>query len=55
LMEARAQLKAGPNSAIPVNRTIDMLEGVVESGSDAAPEEFRDKVSEYYKALNGAL
>jgi hypothetical protein len=55
LMEARAQLKAGPNSAIPVNRTIDMLEGVVESGSDAAPEEFRDKVSEYYTALNGAL
>ena len=55
LMEARAQLQAGPNSAIPVNRTIDMLEGVVESGSDAAPTEYRDKVSEYYKALNGAL
>ena len=54
-MEASAQLQAGPNTAIPVKRTIDMLEGVVESGSDTAPEQFRDKVSEYYKALNGAL
>ena len=55
LMEASAQLQAGPNSAIPVNRTIDMLEGVVESGSDAAPAGYREKVSEYYKALNEEL
>ena len=55
LMQASAQLQAGPNQTIQVNRTIDMLDGVVESGSEAAPPQFRDKVSEYFKALNEAL
>jgi len=55
LMRASAQLRAGPNQAIEVNRTIDMLDGVVESGSDAAPAEYREKVSEYFKALNESI
>jgi len=28
---------------------------VIESGPDQAPPKYRDKVAEYYKALNGAL
>ena len=55
LLQASAQLQAGPSQSLEVNRRIDVLDGVIESGSDAAPPQFRDKVSEYFKALNETL
>ena len=33
----------------------ELLEDVVEGGSDMAPEEFRDQVADYYRALNDLL
>lgn len=55
LQRAEANLAAGPNGAMEAKGTTGALDHVIESGPDQAPPKYRDKVAEYYKALNGAL
>lgn len=52
LTRAQAQLKAGPSGAMEAKSSTGALDNVVESGPDLAPPQYRDKVAEYYKALN---
>jgi hypothetical protein len=55
LTTAQAKLSAGPSRAMEAKSATGVLDDVVESGPDQAPPKYREKVSEYYKALNGAL
>ena len=55
LTRAQAQLAAGPSGAMEAKGSTGALDNVIESGPDQAPPQYRDKVAEYYKALNGAL
>ncbi len=54
LSRASAQLQAGPSGAMEAQGKAGALDNVIESGPDQAPPQFRAKVAEYYKALNGA-
>ncbi len=55
LQRAEANLAAGPSGAMEAKGSTGVLDRAVESGPDQAPPKYRDKVAEYYKALNGAL
>ena len=55
LTRAEAKLSAGPSGAMEAKGSTGALDNVIESGPDQAPPKYRDKVAEYYKALNGAL
>ena len=55
LSRAATNLSAGPSGAMEAKGTTGALDNVIESGPDQAPPKYRDKVAEYYKALNGAL
>ena len=55
LTKAEANLSAGPSGAMEAKGSTGALDNVIESGPDQAPPKYRDKVAEYYKALNGAL
>ena len=55
LTRAKAELSAGPSGAMEAKGSTGALNNVVESGPDQAPPKYRDKVAEYYKALNGSL
>ena len=55
LSRATTNLAAGPSGAMEAKGTTGALNNVIESGPDQAPPKYRDKVAEYYKALNGAL
>jgi hypothetical protein len=55
LRRAKADLEAGPNGAMEVGGSAGVLDDVIESGPDHAPPQYRDQVSDYYKALNDAL
>jgi hypothetical protein len=55
LQKAEANLAAGPNGAMEAKGSTGALDHAVESGPDQAPPKYKDKVAEYYKALNGAL
>jgi hypothetical protein len=55
LRRAQADLQAGPNGAMEVGGRAGVLNDVIESGPDHAPAQYRDQVSDYYKALNDAL
>lgn len=55
LRRAKANLEAGPTGAMEVGGRAGMLDDVIESGPDHAPAQYRDQVSDYYKALNDAL
>jgi hypothetical protein len=55
LQQARARLDAGPSGAIDSGSGADLLDDVVEGGSDMAPAEFRDQVADYFRALNDVL
>ena len=55
LTRAEAKLTAGPSGAMDAKGSTGALDSVIESGPDKAPPKYRDKVAEYYKALNGAL
>lgn len=55
LTRAQAQLQAGPSGAMEAKGSAGALDNMVESGPDLAPPQYRDKVAEYYKALNGAF
>lgn len=55
LRRAQADLEAGPSTGMEVGGSAGVLDDVIESGPDHAPPQYRDQVSEYYKALNDAL
>lgn len=55
LQRAKAELDAGPSAAIEESRSTGRLEDIVGSGPDQAPAQYRDKVAEYFKALNESL
>jgi hypothetical protein len=55
LNRAKTELSAGPSGAMDAKGSAGALGNVVESGPDQAPPKYREKVSEYYKALNGSL
>ena len=55
LRRARAELSAGSSGGLEVEGTADILGDVVEGGPDLAPAAYRDRVAEYYRALNEAL
>jgi hypothetical protein len=55
LTRAATNLAAGPSGAMDAKGSTGALDNVIESGPDQAPPKYRDKVAEYYKALNGAL
>lgn len=54
LARAEAKLSAGPSGAMEAKGSTGALDSVIESGPDQAPPKYRDKVADYYKALNGA-
>ena len=55
LKESKAKLDAGPTGAIETTRSASGLNNLIESSPDVAPPQYRDKVSDYFKALNEAL
>jgi hypothetical protein len=55
LNRAQAQLHAGPSGSMSATGTAGPLDNVIESGPDMAPPRYRDKVAEYYKALNASF
>jgi len=55
LSRAATNLAAGPSGAMDAKGSTGALDNVIESGPDQAPPKYRDKVADYYKALNGAL
>ena len=55
LRRAQSRLEADPTGAMPMDPPAGLLDDVVESGPDHAPPQFRDQVSNYYKALNDSL
>jgi hypothetical protein len=54
LSRAEAKLAAGPSGAMEAKGSTGVLDNMIESGPDQAPPKYRDKVAEYYKALNAA-
>ncbi|HET6407773.1 MAG TPA: hypothetical protein VFG14_07820, partial [Chthoniobacteraceae bacterium] len=54
LTRAQAQLQAGPSGAMETGGASNALENMIQSGPDQAPPQYRDKVADYYKALNDA-
>ena len=52
LRRARTELEAGASNIIDGERPFSILQDTVESGPDDAPAQYRDAVSEYYKALS---
>jgi len=55
LIRGKIQLEAGAVGGGDAKRGAGVLNNVMESAPDMAPPPFKDKVSEYYKALNGSL
>ncbi len=55
LRRAKSKLDAGPTGAIELNTGARPLDDVIESAPDHAPPRFRDKVAEYFKALNESM
>ena len=55
IQKAKAQIDAELAGSFNIERKPSVVEGVVEGGPDAAPAQYRDLVSEYYKALNETL
>lgn len=55
LRRAQAELEAGPTGAMVLEGQAGVLDDVIETGPDQAPPQYRDKVAEYFKALNKAL
>ena len=55
LTRAEADLGAGPTGAMDTTGGTGVLNNVIETAPDKAPPKYRDKVADYYKALNGAL
>jgi hypothetical protein len=55
LKKSKAKLDAGPTGAIETTRSASGLSNLIESSPDVAPPQYRDKVSDYFKALNEAL
>lgn len=55
LKRAKAELEAGPSAAMEASRTAGLLDDIMDSGPDQAPAQYRDKVAEYFKALNEEL
>src|SRR5262249_23458050 len=55
LTRAQTQLQAGTTGSAAAKGTAGPLDNVVQSGPDMAPPQYRDKVAEYYKALNGSF
>ena len=55
LKQSKAKLDAGPTGAIETTRSASGLNNLIESSPDVAPPQYRDKVSDYFKALNEAL
>ncbi len=55
LNRAQAQLQAGTAGSTAAKGTAGPLDNMVQSGPDMAPPQYRDKVAEYYKALNGSF
>jgi hypothetical protein len=55
LKKSKAKLDAGPTGAIETTRSASGLNNLIESSPDVAPPQYRDKVSDYFKALNEAL
>ncbi len=55
LRRAKSKLDAGPTNSIQPDSGARPLDDAVESAPDHAPPRFRDKVAEYYKALNKSM
>jgi hypothetical protein len=55
LQKAQARLEAGPSGAVDSGSGSDILDDVVEGGSDMAPADYREEVADYYRALNEIL
>ena len=55
LERARAELAAGPSSALDEGNSTGVLDNVIETGPDQAPPAYRDRVADYFKALNDSL
>lgn len=55
LNRAAVNLSATPNGAMEAKRSTGALENLIQSGPDQAPPKYREKVSDYFKALSGAL
>jgi hypothetical protein len=55
LKKSKAKLDAGPTGAIETTRSASGLSNLIESSPDVAPPQYRDKVSDYFKALNEVL
>jgi len=55
LQQAQARLEAGPSGSSHAASGSNILDDVVEGGSDMAPADFREQVADYYKALNEIL
>ena len=55
LQRAKAQLEAGPSQAFDTGGGANIIDDVVEGGSDLAPPAYREQVADYYKALNELL
>ena len=55
LSRAAANLSVSPSSAMEASGTTGALDNMIQSGPDYAPPKYRNKVAEYYKALNSAL
>ena len=55
LVRGKAQLETGAKGGTDAKYGTGVLNNVIESSPDMAPPLFKDKVSEYYKALNGSL
>jgi hypothetical protein len=55
LQRARAELAAGPSGAIDSGGSAGVLNDVIDTGPDEAPAKYRERVAEYFKALNDAL
>ncbi len=55
LRRAHTDLQSGTTGAIQVGGSAGVLNDVIETGPDHAPPQYRDQVSDYYKALNDEL
>lgn len=55
LSRATTNLSAAPSGGMEAKGTTGALDSMIESGPDHAPPKYKNKVAEYYKALNGAL
>jgi len=55
LQQAQARLEAGPGGTVNAGSGPEILDDVIEGGSDMAPSDYRDQVADYYRALNEIL